>query len=52
MLKETALRRMAMSLLETGRHSMTVYDVIVSKKPIATLVFILFSIEENLVSFL
>ena len=52
MLKGTALKRMVMSLLETGRHPMSVHDILVNKKSNAMLVFILFSTEENLVSFL
>ena len=53
MLKGTALRRMVMSLLETGRHPMTVFTMaFVNKKSNAMLVFILFSTEENPVSFL
>ena len=53
MLKETALRRMVISVLETGRHPMTVFtNVHVNKKSNAMLVFMLFSTEENLVSFL
>ena len=53
MLKGAAIRQMVMSLLETGRHPMPVsHDVLVNKKSNAMLVFILFSTEENLVSFL
>ena len=50
MLKGTALRWMVMSLLEIGRHPMSVHDVLVNKKSNAMLMFILFSTEENLVS--
>ena len=39
-----------MSLLETGRHPMTVDDVLVNKKSKAMLVFILFSTDDNLAS--
>ena len=41
-----------MSLLQTGRHPMSVHDVLVNKKSNAMLVLILFSTKENLVFFL
>ena len=50
MLTGTAFRRMVMSLLETGRRTMTVFNVRANKKSNAMLVFILF--VENLVSYL
>ena len=53
MLKRTALRRMVMSLLETGRHPMKVFTMSLWKKKFnAMLVFVLFSNENKLVSFL
>ena len=53
MLKGIAFGPMVMSLLETGvTSSDNVHDVLVNKKSNAMLVFILFSTEENLVSFL
>ena len=53
MLKGTARRWMVISLLEIGRHPMTsVHDVLMNKKSNAMPVFILFSTEENPVSFL
>ena len=52
MLKGTALRRMVMSLPETGRHPMSVHNLLVNKKSNDMLVFILFSTEENRVYFL
>ena len=53
MLKGTAHRRMVMSLIEIGQHPLTgFHDVLVNKKSSAMLAFVLFSTDENLVSFL